>query len=60
VQLNPRADTWLAAMAAKHGTPVGVSTAVSTSLEELIRMADGHAWFQLYFSGNVDASTALI
>ncbi|MFK7856067.1 MAG: alpha-hydroxy acid oxidase [Granulosicoccus sp.] len=57
---HPRADEWLAKLAAAHRIPVGVSTAASTSLEEMITMAEGHAWFQLYFSGNEDASNALI
>jgi len=57
---SPHADRWLAQLAAKHSIPVGVSTAASTSLEDMIRMAEGHAWFQLYFSGNEDSSTALI
>jgi isopentenyl diphosphate isomerase/L-lactate dehydrogenase-like FMN-dependent dehydrogenase len=54
------ADTLLAQFAAKHKVPVGVSTAASTSLEDMITYADGHAWFQLYFSGNKEASFKLI
>lgn len=57
---SPHADKWLAKLAADKHIPVGVSTAASTSLEDMIRMADGHAWFQLYFSGNEDSSQALI
>ncbi len=57
---SPHADKWLATFAAKHSVPVGVSTAASTSLETMIEMAQGHAWFQLYFSGNEDSSNALI
>ena len=48
----PGADRQLAALSAKHRVPLGVSTLSSTSLEQLIEMADGHAWFQLYFSGD--------
>lgn len=57
---SPHADKWLAQLAADHAIPVGVSTAASTSLEDMIRMAEGHAWFQLYFSGNEESSNALI
>jgi len=48
----PGADLMLARLAAKFQIPHGVSTVASTSLEEIITQADGHAWFQLYFSGD--------
>jgi isopentenyl diphosphate isomerase/L-lactate dehydrogenase-like FMN-dependent dehydrogenase len=48
----PGADRQLAALSAKHRVPLGVSTISSTPLEQLIEWADGHAWFQLYFSGD--------
>ena len=57
---HPRADEWLAKLAVANKIPVCVSTAASTSLEDMINMAEGHAWFQLYFSGNEDSSNALI
>lgn len=57
---SPHADQWLAQLAAAQHIPVGVSTAASTSLESMIELAEGHAWFQLYFSGNEDSSAALI
>ncbi|MFT6641874.1 MAG: (S)-mandelate dehydrogenase, partial [Flavobacteriaceae bacterium] len=57
---SPHADKWLAKLAAAQQIPLGVSTAASTSLESIIEMAEGHAWFQLYFSGNEDSSFALI
>ena len=53
----PGADLMLARLAAEYKVPHGVSTVASTSLEKIIEVADGHAWFQLYFSG--DGSTAL-
>ncbi|KAB7616037.1 alpha-hydroxy-acid oxidizing protein [Amylibacter sp. SFDW26] len=56
----PKADLMLAKLAAKHFMPVGVSTAASTSLEVMMDTSEGNAWFQLYFSGNEDASNALI
>ncbi len=56
----PGADLMLAKLAAKNKIPVGVSTAASTSLEKMIEIADGNAWFQLYFSGNHEQSDLLI
>ena len=53
----PGADLMLARLAAEFKVPHGVSTVASTALEKIIEVADGHAWFQLYFSG--DGSTAL-
>jgi L-lactate dehydrogenase (cytochrome) len=55
----PGADAMLAQHAATHATPLGVSTASSTSLEKLIELAEGHAWFQLYFSGDETGSMRL-
>ena len=45
---TPGADLMLARLAAKQNIPVGVSTAASTSLEKMIEVAEGNAWFQLY------------
>jgi (S)-mandelate dehydrogenase len=56
----PGADLMLARMAAERKVPLGVSTAASTSLEDIARVADGRAWFQLYFSGDEAASVSLI
>ncbi len=49
---GPRADLMLARLAAKHKIPHGVSTVASTPMEKIIEVAEGHAWFQLYFSGD--------
>ena len=57
---TPGADLMLARMAARQRIPVCVSTAASTSLEKIIEVAEGNAWFQLYFSGNQDQSNTLI
>lgn len=57
---HPFADKWLASLAATHKIPIGVSTAASTSIEDMIKLSEGNAWFQLYFSGNEDSSNALI
>lgn len=56
----PGADLMLARMAARHRVPVGVSTVASTSLEEMIEAAEGHAWFQLYFSGDGTGTAKLV
>ena len=48
----PGADEMLARLAARYNVPLGVSTVASTPLERLIEVAEGHAWFQLYFSGD--------
>ncbi|MCK0142978.1 alpha-hydroxy acid oxidase [Aliiroseovarius sp. F20344] len=49
---RPGADLMLARLAAKYRVPHGVSTVASTPMEKIIETADGHAWFQLYFSGD--------
>lgn len=46
------ADMMLARLAAREKVPLGVSTVASTAMEPLIEAAEGHAWFQLYFSGD--------
>ncbi len=48
----PGADLMLARQAARFQSPVGVSTVASTPLETMIETAEGHAWFQFYFSGD--------
>lgn len=57
---RPGADVMLARIAAKHHVPVGVSTVASTSLETMIEEAQGHAWFQLYFSGDGSGTDKLV
>ena len=44
----PGADFGLAREAAKRHIPLCVSTASSMALEQVIELAEGHAWFQLY------------
>ncbi len=46
------ADLMLARLAARYKIPHGVSTVASTPLEQIIEVAEGNAWFQLYFSGD--------
>ncbi len=57
---TPGADLMLARLAARFRSPVGVSTVASTSLEKMIEVAEGHAWFQLYFSGDGSTADSLI
>ncbi|WP_147125172.1 alpha-hydroxy acid oxidase [Shimia ponticola] len=57
---GPGADLMLARLAAKHRVPHGVSTVASTPLEKIIQVADGHAWFQIYFSGDGTGTFKLI
>lgn len=56
----PGADLMLARLAAKHKIPHGVSTVASTPLEKIIEVAEGHAWFQLYFSGDGTGTFKLV
>lgn len=56
---GPGADLMLARLAAREQVPLGVSTVASTSLERLIDEAEGHAWFQLYVTGDGTGSFKL-
>jgi L-lactate dehydrogenase (cytochrome) len=57
---GPGADLMLARLAARYKVPHGVSTVASTSLEKIIEVAQGHAWFQIYFSGDGAGTFKLI
>ncbi|RMH41782.1 MAG: alpha-hydroxy-acid oxidizing protein [Alphaproteobacteria bacterium] len=56
----PGADAALARAAARHRIPLGVSTVSSTPLERMAELAEGHAWFQLYFSGDNTTAFRLV
>ena len=56
----PGADLMLARMAARHNIPVGVSTAATTSLEEMAVASEGHAWFQLYYTADNTVAEGLL
>ncbi len=56
----PGADLMLARLAARHKIPHGVSTVASSPLETLIDVAQGHAWFQIYFSGDGTGTFKLV
>jgi len=55
----PDADRMLAFEAVRRAVPLCLSTASSTSLEEIARLTDGQAWFQLYVSGSAQAGMAM-
>lgn len=57
---GPGADLMLAKLAARYQVPLGVSTVASTPLEKLLEVAQGHAWFQLYFSGDGTGTFKLV
>jgi (S)-mandelate dehydrogenase len=50
----------LARLAAKHKVPHGVSTVASTPMEKILEVAEGHAWFQLYFTGDGTGTFKLV
>jgi (S)-mandelate dehydrogenase len=54
------ADLMLARLAARYQVPHGVSTVASTPLEKIIDVAQGHAWFQIYFSGDGTGTFKLV
>ena len=56
----PGADLMLARLAAKHKVPHEVSTVASTPMEKILEVAEGHAWFQLYFTGDGTGTFKLV
>ncbi|GGX52329.1 lactate dehydrogenase [Tateyamaria omphalii] len=56
----PGADLMLARLAARYKVPHGISTVASTPMERILEVAEGHAWFQLYFSGDGTGTFKLI
>ncbi|MGC1489310.1 MAG: alpha-hydroxy acid oxidase [Albidovulum sp.] len=58
--VHPKADTALANAAKAMGFPVCLSSAASTSIEDMARLAGSRAWFQLYFGASQDASLAMV
>ncbi len=55
----PGTDHSLAALSNRHNLPLGVSTASSTPMEDLLRLSGGRAWFQLYVTGNTQEALSL-
>lgn len=58
--VHPKADTSLANAAKVMDFPVCLSSAASTSIEDMARMSGSRAWFQLYFGASQDASLAMV
>ncbi len=57
---HPKADKSLADAAKAMDFPLCLSSAASTSIEDMARMAGTRAWFQLYFGTSVDTSLAMV
>ena len=55
----PGTDHGFAALSDRHNLPLGVSTASSTPLEEMLRRSGGRAWFQLYVTGSAHDALSL-
>ncbi len=56
----PGTDLAFARLAAARNVPMCVSTASSTPLEEMIRLSEGRAWFQLYITGAIDTALGFV
>jgi len=56
----PHADQYMAETASQRGLPHCLSSAGSTSLEQVHGWADGNAWFQLYFRQSEQATMAVV
>jgi L-lactate dehydrogenase (cytochrome) len=54
------ADRMMAQLARDRHMPIGVSTAASTTIGDLNRMSQEHAWFQLYPVADDEITQALI
>jgi len=55
----PGTDQSFAALSGRHNLPLCVSTASSTTLEEMLRRSGGRAWFQLYVTGSTEDAIAM-
>ena len=55
----PGADRMLAGEASARGIPVCVSSAASTTLEDMRHLAGSRAWFQLYFGQSAETTLAM-
>lgn len=56
----PGADRILAETAARFAMPVCVSSAASSTLEDMREWAGPHAWFQLYYGSSEESSLAAV
>jgi L-lactate dehydrogenase (cytochrome) len=57
---HPKADRSMAELATRTGFPLCLSSAASTSIEDMGRMAGTRAWFQLYFNTSTQISLAMV
>ena len=57
---NPRADIMLAQSANKQNIPLCVSTAASSSVEEIYKIASKNVWFQLYMGSSIENTLKLV
>ena len=58
--VHPGADRFLTNAARVHNLPLAVSTAASTSLEDLYQSAPGRVWFQLYVMPPLEHTLSLV
>lgn len=56
----PETDRMLAELATDFTIPLGVSTAASTSLEDMAAAANGNAWFQLYVGQSIEQAFSMV
>jgi isopentenyl diphosphate isomerase/L-lactate dehydrogenase-like FMN-dependent dehydrogenase len=56
----PSADAYLGALAKQRNLPVCLSSAASSTIEDMRHWDEGNAWFQLYFGQSLDHSLALV
>jgi len=56
----PRTDSILAAMAARRNVPYVLSAVASTAIEDIARVSEGRAWFQIYMKQETEISFDLI
>jgi isopentenyl diphosphate isomerase/L-lactate dehydrogenase-like FMN-dependent dehydrogenase len=57
---HPQADREMAEQAQAFNMPVCVSSAGSSRLEDMHKLAGGNAWFQLYFGQSAEASFSAV
>ena len=56
----PNADSTMATIAIEKNIPIGVSTAASSSLEDMRNKAGEHAWFQLYSASSLEETLPFV
>lgn len=58
--VDPEADRLIAEIAARRDMPLALSTAASTSIEDMATLAGKRAWFQLYVTGPPEQALSLV